>query len=93
MSRVSLLYVIILAKNLKVKTLESLPKNESFFLVYSTKDMIGTFSPQLEPYTNEMPEEKAPSGFLARGSYTAKSKVCNCSTKFYLLYTLFYCIL
>ncbi|XVF21081.1 hypothetical protein REPUB_Repub12eG0059900 [Reevesia pubescens] len=42
--------------------------------VYSTKDMIGTFSPQLEPYTHEMPEETAPSGFLARGSYTAKSK-------------------
>ncbi|PPS08268.1 hypothetical protein GOBAR_AA12380 [Gossypium barbadense] len=36
--------------------------------------MIGTFSPQQEPYTHEMPEETAPSGFMARGSYTAKSK-------------------
>ncbi|KAE8685243.1 Rho GDP-dissociation inhibitor 1 [Hibiscus syriacus] len=42
--------------------------------VFSTKDMIGTFSPQPEPYTHEMPEETAPSGFMARGSYTAKSK-------------------
>lgn len=55
----------------------------NLFPVFSTKEMIGTFSPQLEPYTHEMPEETAPSGFFARGSYTAKSKVC--SPKFYLL--------
>ncbi|XWS47352.1 hypothetical protein CRYUN_Cryun14cG0145100 [Craigia yunnanensis] len=52
--------------------------------VYSTKDMIGTFSPQLEPYTHEMPEERAPSGFLARGSYTAKSKFLDDDNKCYL---------
>lgn len=57
-------------------------QNESCLSVFSTKDMIGTFSPQQEPYTHEMPEETAPSGFMARGSYTAKSKVC--STKFYI---------
>ncbi|GMI89637.1 hypothetical protein HRI_002633000 [Hibiscus trionum] len=34
--------------------------------VYSTKDMIGTFSPQLEPYTHEMPEETTPSGFFGK---------------------------
>ncbi|MBA0736320.1 hypothetical protein Gogos_009883 [Gossypium gossypioides] len=52
--------------------------------VDSTKDMIGTFSPQLEPYTHEMPEETAPSGFLARGSYTAKSKFLDDDNKCYL---------
>ncbi|XP_039008636.1 rho GDP-dissociation inhibitor 1-like [Hibiscus syriacus] len=52
--------------------------------VYSTKEMIGTFSPQLEPYTHEMPEETAPSGFLARGSYTAKSKFLDDDNKCYL---------
>ncbi|KAE8713087.1 Rho GDP-dissociation inhibitor 1 [Hibiscus syriacus] len=52
--------------------------------VYSTKDMIGTFSPQLEPYTHEMPEETAPSGFLARGSYTAKSKFIDDDQKCHL---------
>ncbi|KAB2073606.1 hypothetical protein ES319_A07G094600v1 [Gossypium barbadense] len=52
--------------------------------VYSTKDMIGTFSPQLEPYTHEMPEETAPSGFMARGSYTAKSKFLDDDQKCHL---------
>ncbi|XVF71793.1 hypothetical protein PTKIN_Ptkin12aG0067700 [Pterospermum kingtungense] len=52
--------------------------------VFSTKEMIGTFSPQLEPYKHEIPEEKAPSGFLARGSYTAKSKFLDDDNKCYL---------
>lgn len=43
--------------------------------VDSTKEMIGTFSPQAEPYTHEMPEETTPSGLLARGQYSARSKV------------------
>ncbi|KAL1320344.1 hypothetical protein AAHE18_14G050900 [Arachis hypogaea] len=42
--------------------------------VDSTKEMIGTFSPQTEPYTHEMPEETTPSGIFARGTYVAKSK-------------------
>ncbi|KAK2631010.1 hypothetical protein EUGRSUZ_L03554, partial [Eucalyptus grandis] len=42
--------------------------------VDSTKEMIGTFSPQQEPYTHEMPEETTPSGIFARGSYSARSK-------------------
>jgi hypothetical protein len=37
--------------------------------------MIGTFSPQTETYTHEMPEETTPSGIFARGAYTARSKV------------------
>lgn len=37
--------------------------------------MIGTFSPQPEPYTHLMPEETTPSGIFARGSYSARSKV------------------
>lgn len=43
--------------------------------VDSAKGMLGTFSPQVEPYTHEMPEETTPSGFFARGTYSAKSKV------------------
>ncbi|MCD7461386.1 hypothetical protein HAX54_046014 [Datura stramonium] len=39
-----------------------------------TKQMIGAFSPQSEPYTHEMPEETTPSGMFARGSYSAKTK-------------------
>lgn len=40
-----------------------------------TKEMLGTFSPQLQPYTYEAPEETTPSGIFARGSYSARTKV------------------
>jgi len=43
--------------------------------VDSSKEMLGTFSPQPEPYTHEMPEEVTPSGIFARGQYSARSKV------------------
>lgn len=43
----------------------------------NTKEMIGTFSPQEESYTHEMPEETAPSGMFARGSYSAKTQAMN----------------
>uniref|UniRef100_A0A5B7AE83 Putative rho GDP-dissociation inhibitor 1-like n=1 Tax=Davidia involucrata TaxID=16924 RepID=A0A5B7AE83_DAVIN len=52
--------------------------------VDSTKEMLGTFSPQQEPYTHEMPEESTPSGFFARGSYSAKSKFVDDDNKCYL---------
>ncbi|KAJ7524790.1 hypothetical protein O6H91_17G022100 [Diphasiastrum complanatum] len=39
-----------------------------------SKVMIGTFSPQLEPYTHTTEGETTPSGILARGAYTAKTK-------------------
>ncbi|KAK7299831.1 hypothetical protein RJT34_10659 [Clitoria ternatea] len=42
--------------------------------VDSAKEMLGTFSPQAEPYTHEMPEETTPSGLFAKGSYSARSK-------------------
>lgn len=42
--------------------------------VENWKEMIGTFSPQAEPYIHEMPEDTTPSGMFARGSYTAKTK-------------------
>jgi Rho GDP-dissociation inhibitor len=48
--------------------------------VDSSKEMLGTFSPQLEPYTHEMPEEVTPSGMFARGQYTARSKVIYITT-------------
>ncbi|CAJ1941448.1 unnamed protein product [Sphenostylis stenocarpa] len=52
--------------------------------VDSTKEMIGTFSPQAEPYTHEMPEETTPSGLFARGTYSAKSKFVDDDNKLYL---------
>lgn len=52
--------------------------------VDSSKEMFGTFSPQAEPYTHEMFEETTPSGFFARGSYTARSKFLDDDNKCYL---------
>ena len=57
------------------------PLCESLFAVDSTKEMLGMFSPQLEPYTHEMPEETTPSGFFARGTYSARTKVNSARTK------------
>ena len=37
--------------------------------------MLGTFSPQAEPYTYAGEEETTPAGMFARGSYSAKLKV------------------
>ncbi|KAF3776157.1 Rho GDP-dissociation inhibitor 1 [Nymphaea thermarum] len=42
--------------------------------VVSTKIMLGTFSPQQQPYTYMMAEEVTPSGIFARGTYSARSK-------------------
>lgn len=39
-----------------------------------TQVMLGTFSPRREPYIHIMEEETAPTGVLARGIYTAKTK-------------------
>ncbi|KAL8127363.1 rho GDP-dissociation inhibitor 1-like [Apium graveolens] len=52
--------------------------------VDSSKEMLGTFSPQPEPYTHEMPEETTPSGYFARGSYTAKTKFLDDDNKCHL---------
>lgn len=52
--------------------------------VDSTKEMLGTFSPQVEPYTHEMAEEITPSGFFARGSYVARTKFVDDDGKCYL---------
>ncbi|CAI0383802.1 unnamed protein product [Linum tenue] len=52
--------------------------------VDGTKEMLGTFSPQPEPYVHEMPEESTPSGMFARGSYSAKSKFVDDDNKCYL---------
>ncbi|KAJ9185135.1 hypothetical protein P3X46_004797 [Hevea brasiliensis] len=52
--------------------------------VDSAKEMLGTFSPQAEPYTHEMPEETTPSGMFARGSYSARSKFVDDDNKCYL---------
>ncbi|XP_010493686.1 PREDICTED: rho GDP-dissociation inhibitor 1-like [Camelina sativa] len=52
--------------------------------VYSRKEMLGTFSPQAEPYNHVMFEETAPSGLLVRGSYSVKSKFVDDDNKCYL---------
>lgn len=52
--------------------------------VDSSKEMLGTFSPQAEPYTHVMPEEVTPSGMFARGSYSAKTKFVDDDNKCYL---------
>ncbi|KAL0399162.1 UNVERIFIED_CONTAM: Rho GDP-dissociation inhibitor 1 [Sesamum radiatum] len=52
--------------------------------VDSAKEMLGTFSPQVEPYVHEMPEETTPAGMFARGSYSAKSKFIDDDNKCYL---------
>ncbi|KAF8414195.1 hypothetical protein HHK36_002195 [Tetracentron sinense] len=52
--------------------------------VDSKKEMIGTFSPQPELYTHEIPAETTPSGIFARGSYSARSKFVDDDKKCYL---------
>ncbi|CAN1337218.1 Rho GDP-dissociation inhibitor 1, partial [Linum perenne] len=52
--------------------------------VDSTKEMLGTFSPQAETYMHELPEETTPSGMFARGSYSARSKFVDDDNKCYL---------
>lgn len=52
--------------------------------VENTKVMLGTYSPQQEPYTYELEEETTPSGFLARGSYSARTKFVDDDGKCYL---------
>ncbi|CAH9081645.1 unnamed protein product [Cuscuta epithymum] len=52
--------------------------------VDGSKEMIGTFSPQIEPYTHEMPEETTPSGLFARGSYSARTKFLDDDNKCHL---------
>ncbi|KAA0059151.1 hypothetical protein IC582_000530 [Cucumis melo] len=52
--------------------------------VDSSKEMLGTFSPQLETYTHVMPEDTTPSGMFARGSYSARSKFLDDDNKCYL---------
>lgn len=48
---------------------------EFIVTVDSRKKMLGTFSPQQEPYTYELEEETTPSGIFARGTYAARTKV------------------
>ncbi|KAF9610518.1 hypothetical protein IFM89_022798 [Coptis chinensis] len=52
--------------------------------VDNTKEMLGVFSPQEEPYTHVMPEETTPSGIFARGSYSARTKFIDDDNKCYL---------
>ncbi|XP_039067652.1 rho GDP-dissociation inhibitor 1-like [Hibiscus syriacus] len=51
--------------------------------VEKTKVVLGTFSPQKEPYTCELEGEATPSGFFARGSYSARTKFVDDDDKAY----------
>ncbi|KAJ8749116.1 hypothetical protein K2173_013723 [Erythroxylum novogranatense] len=42
--------------------------------VDQSKEMLGTFAPQREPYVHTLKEEITPSGLLARGTYSARLK-------------------
>ncbi|KAK8959574.1 Rho GDP-dissociation inhibitor 1 [Platanthera guangdongensis] len=52
--------------------------------VENTKVMLGTFSPQKDPYTYELEEETTPSGLFARGSYSARTKFVDDDGRCYL---------
>ncbi|KAK7306395.1 hypothetical protein VNO77_44334 [Canavalia gladiata] len=52
--------------------------------VDSRKRMLGTYSPQQEPYTYELEEETTPSGMFARGTYAARTKFEDDDRKCYL---------
>ncbi|KAI9070542.1 hypothetical protein K1719_047495 [Acacia pycnantha] len=52
--------------------------------VDNSKRMLGTFSPQQEPYTYVLEEETTPSGLFARGSYSATTKFVDDDGKCYL---------
>lgn len=52
--------------------------------VENQKMMLGTFSPQQEPYVYEGEEETTPAGIFARGSYSAKLKFFDDDGKCYL---------
>jgi len=52
--------------------------------VDQTRDMMGTFAPQQEPYVHMSEEEVTPSGPLARGAYTARKRFIDDDGKVYL---------
>ncbi|CAM0884311.1 unnamed protein product [Alopecurus aequalis] len=52
--------------------------------VENQKMMLGTFSPQAEPYTYVGEDETTPAGIFARGSYSAKLKFVDDDGKVYL---------
>uniref|UniRef100_M8B630 Rho GDP-dissociation inhibitor 1 n=1 Tax=Aegilops tauschii TaxID=37682 RepID=M8B630_AEGTA len=52
--------------------------------VENQKVMLGTFSPQQEPYTYKAEEDSTPSGIFARGSYSARLKFVDDDGKVYL---------
>jgi Rho GDP-dissociation inhibitor len=43
--------------------------------VDKTTEMLGSYAPSPKLITHRLPEEDAPSGMLARGSFTAKAKL------------------
>ena len=54
------------------------------FQVDQTRDMMGTFAPQQEPYVHIAEEEVTPSGSLARGAYTARKRFIDDDGRVYL---------
>ncbi len=52
--------------------------------VDKTEENIGSFAPKLEAYEHTFDEETAPEGWLARGNYTAKTKLVDDDGKVHL---------
>jgi len=56
------------------------------FRVEKKAEMVGSFAPQKNAYEITLPEDTTPSGFLGRGSYTAKCKVSDDDKTVYALF-------
>lgn len=54
------------------------------YSVDKTEENIGSFAPKLEAYEHTFDEETAPEGWLARGNYTAKTKLVDDDGKVHL---------
>ncbi|KAH7351521.1 hypothetical protein KP509_19G001300 [Ceratopteris richardii] len=52
--------------------------------VDETRIMLGTFSPRMEPYVHVLDEERTPSGIVAQGIYSAKTKFLDDDGRCYL---------
>ncbi|KAH6561612.1 hypothetical protein BASA50_002336 [Batrachochytrium salamandrivorans] len=55
--------------------------------VDKTEEMVGSYGPSPEPYTKKFTLEEAPSGMLARGTYTVKSRFIDDDNQAHLEWT------
>ncbi|OAJ37291.1 hypothetical protein, variant 2 [Batrachochytrium dendrobatidis JEL423] len=55
--------------------------------VDKTEEMVGSYGPSAEPYTKKFTLEEAPSGMLARGQYTVRSRFVDDDNQAHLEWT------